>query len=377
MGLMTNFIQIDIDATYEGLTCREMIRLTRSRLGVGRDDTNRYDDDDVIQALNMGQERFAKLTSCLMQPVVIICKAGRQNYTVPKGTLKVLSARYYSGDGASDYDEMRILRDARLMQRKDPQYRGTSGTPRFMFPTYRAGNLIMVGISPVPVSDANVLVNNTPYGKTTAATGMTIAGNVSGVHKTGYPASAFLVDSLGRDLLSLGALPGYPVYNTTQGTSGLITAIEHADQINDKVVATLDGAGTWAVGDAYEILMTNYGVNIDADADHALVGTQLGVIADIISGQGTIGMDIARKPIPLTLVGDNMVSELPANYQEAQIAFAIYWLASGEFAGVSQPQKAADAIAIFRAYVDEYNRPNETVTETDNEIEDRSSEYLY
>jgi hypothetical protein len=366
---MTNLVQIDIDATYEGLTCREMIRLTRARLGVGQDDANRYTDDNVVQALNMGQERFAKLTNCLINPVVIVGKAGRQNYALPRGALRVLSARWYTGDSPSDYFDLKILRDARDMQKRDSMYRGTLGDPDFMFPTYRSGNMLMVGVSPIPTYDGNILINNIPYGKTTDITGFTIAGNIAGQHKTGYAASAFLVDSLGRDLLSLGALVGYPVYNTTQGTSGLITAIGNQDSVNDKVTATLSGAGTWAVGDSFQILMSEYGVNLDADVDHALVGQQLGVIADVISGVGTFGLDVARKPIPLSAIQDTMISEIPAAYQEAQISYAVYWLASGMFAGVVQTQKAVDAMAIFQAYVNEFNLSDETLETSENMVE--------
>jgi hypothetical protein len=255
------------------------------------------------------------------------------------------------------------------MQKRDSMYRGTLGDRDFMFPTYRSGNMLMVGVSPIPTYDGNILINNIPYGKTTDITGFTIAGNIAGQHKTGYAASAFLVDSLGRDLLSLGALVGYPVYNTTQGTSGLITAIGNQDSVNDKVTATLSGAGTWAVGDSFQILMSEYGVNLDADVDHALVGQQLGVIADVISGVGTFGLDVARKPIPLSAIQDTMISEIPAAYQEAQISYAVYWLASGMFAGVVQTQKAVDAMAIFQAYVNEFNLSDETLETSENMVE--------
>jgi hypothetical protein len=373
---MTNVVQIDIDATYEGLTCREMIQVTRGRLGVGPDDVNRYTDANVVQALNMGQNLFAKKTACLQQPAVIICASGRQNYGLPSGTLKVLSARYYTGNGATEYDELTIIPDSKAMQRIDCQYRGTAGDPTYMFPTYRTGNRQMVGVSPIPTSDANVMVNATDYGKVTGITGYTIAGDIAGTHKAGYAASAFLVDADGRDLVLLGAMVGYPVYNTTQGTWGEITAIGDQDAVNDKVTATLS-AGSWAVGDVFEILMSNYGVNIDADTGHVLIGTQVGVIADVISGQGTIGLDIARKPITLAVATDTMICEIPEVYHEAVIAFATYWLALGKFAGVAQPQKAADALAVFNAYVNEYKLSDETLVETDGEIEDRASgEYL-
>jgi hypothetical protein len=373
---MTNVVQIDIDATYEGLTCREMIQVTRGRLGVGPDDVNRYTDANVVQALNMGQNRFAKLTACLQQPAIIVCASGRQNYGLPSGTLKVLSARYYTGNGATQYDELKIIPDSKAMQRIDSQYRGTAGDPIYMFPTYRTGNRQMVGVTPIPTSNANIMVNATDYGRVTGITGYTIAGDISGVHKAGFAASAFLVDSLGRDLSVLGGMVGYPVYNTTQGTWGTITAIGDQDAINDKVTATLS-AGTWAVGDAFVIPMSDFGVGIDADPNHAYVGTQVGVIADVITGQGTIGLDIARKPITLAVATDTMICEIPETYHEAVIAFATYWLALGKFAGVAQPQKAAEALAIFNAYVNEFKLSDETLVETDGEIEDRSQEWLY
>ena len=208
-------------------------------------------------------------------------------------------------------------------------------------------------------------------------TGYTFAGNIAGVHKTGYAASAFLVDSLGRDLLSLGAMVGYPVYNTTQGTSGTITAIGDQDAVNDKVTATLSGSGTWAVGDAWQILMADYGISVDADADHIITGAQNGTIADVLTGMGTVGLDLARKPLPMAVAADTLVCEIPASYQEAPISYAVYWLGQGKFKGVSQPEKAADALAIFNQYVAEFKLPDETVTESDSEIEDRSGEYLY
>ncbi|MFA4834863.1 MAG: hypothetical protein WC749_02160 [Dehalococcoidia bacterium] len=376
---MANVVQIDIDATYEGLTCREMIQVTRGRLGVGPNDTNRYTDANVVQALNLGQNRFAKLTACLIQPAIIVCANGRQNYGLPSGTLKVLSARYYTGNGATEYNELKILQDSKAIQRIDSQYRGTAGDPVYMFPTYRTGNRQMVGVSPIPTSDANVMVNATDYGRVTGITGFTIAGDIAGTHKAGYAASAFLVDSAGRDLVYLGAMVGYPVYNTTQGTWGTITAIGDQDATNDKVTATLS-SGSWAVGDAFEILMSNYGVSLDADTGHVLMGTQTGVIADVITGQGTIGLDIARKPITLSVGVDfagnsleTMICEIPETYHEAVIAYATYWLALGKFAGVAQPQKAAEALAVFNAYVNEYKLSDETLVETDGEIEDRAS----
>ena len=86
---------------------------------------------------------------------------------------------------------------------------------------------------------------------------------IAGTHKTGYPASAFYIDANGRDLIALGMSVGMTVYNETDGSSGVITAIQNGDSVNDKIVATLSGGSTnlWAIGQMMSIMGGGFPVN--------------------------------------------------------------------------------------------------------------------
>lgn len=356
---MTTPFQIDTSHYWEGLSATELVQNVRRRLGVGADDTNRYSNADVIQALNMGAERFAHLTACLLYPVVIIGVASRQSYRLPYHSLRVVSGRFYTGSNAYDYIDLRILDSHLDMAKKDPEYRGTSGNPLYLFPNYRAGNVLQIGVSPIQVVDGVNFVAD-DYGLMTSATGFEFTGNITGLHKTGFTASTFLVDSAGRNLSNLGAKVGYPVFNVTDDSSGVITAIGNQDATNDKITATLDGGTNdfWTPDDSFQIPMSEYGVILDSAGDEAITFSSMyGVLADIQGGVGNFVLDVARKPLPLSSDLTNMggmISEIPAAYQEAQIAFATYWLASGAFKGTSLPEKAQQQYALFQAMVNEY-----------------------
>ena len=374
---MVNPVQIDTNAFYEGLSAREMIENSRRWLGSGATDTTRYTDAAVVQGLNYGQERFAKLTGCLLMPAVILLKAGRQSYRLPFNTLGVKAGRYYTSDSPSDYYELKIKADMKQMQRLNPNFRGDAGTPDYMFPSYRAGNVQMFGLSPIPTMDGQVWVGS-DYGLLQSATGFTNVGNIIGTHKAGYAASAFFVDAAGRDLVLAGALVGYPIFNMTDGSSGIITAIGSQDATNDKASATLTGGTNnyWTPGDTFEIPMGEYGVVVDvAGQETYTVSSWLGTIADIVGNTGNLVLDIARKPLPLSVTLDTFISEIPAAYQEAIIGYAVYWLGRGQYKGSVQTAKATEGLTVFNAYVAEYNQ-SEVLEETDKEIEDRSDEWL-
>lgn len=374
---MVQPIQTDLNTYYQGLSTQEIIYEIRRRLGQAPTDTGRYSDADVITAANYGQNRFAFLTSCLIMPAVITLKANRQSYRLPLNTLKVKAGRYYHSSSKTDYDELKILRDAKVMQRKDVQFRGTTGVPVYAYPSYRAGNIRMIGFSPFP-SSAGETWTGTAFGILTSATGFTNVGNVTGTHKTGYAASAFLVDSAGRNLATLGALAGYPIFNTTDGSSGVITAIGNQDATNDKVTATLSGGTNnyWSVGDSFQIPMSEYGVVIDAsDSETYTFTSWLGTIYDITGNTGNVILDIARKPLPLSANLLTSICEIPDPFQEAVIHFGVYWLGGGSYKGVAQEGKAKEAEVKFYQMVEEYNFTQE-IEESDSEVEDRNSEWL-
>ena len=250
--MTTNPYVIGVGNYYEGKNTQEMLDDVRRWLGVASTDTTRYSDADIVKALNMGQERFAYLTACLLMPVIIVVKADRQNYRVPFNALRVLAGVYYKGTNRYDYEELTLLKGRNHMKSVNPYYRGETGDPQFLFPSYRSGNILLVGISPIPTTDGESWVG-TDYGILQSATGFTNVGNVLGTHKTGFTSSAFLVDADGRDLTLLGALVGYPIYNVTDGSAGIITAIGDEDATNDKVTATLAGGtlNEWNTGDSF------------------------------------------------------------------------------------------------------------------------------
>jgi hypothetical protein len=366
---MTTPIQVDQNRYWEGLSSLEMVNLVQSRLGVGQGDYTRYTKAQIVQALNMGGVRFAKLTACLLMPVVIIGKANRQNYRVPFGTLRIVGARYYTGEAQTDYTDLKVLRDMGAMQLRDPMFRGTTGTPDYLFSSYRAGNIQLVGASPIPTVDG-AFWDASKYGVVTAATGFQYVGNIVGSHKVGYAASAFFVDAEGRDLSTLGALAGYPIFNITDGSSGVITAIVDRDATKDQATATLSGGTNnyWSPGDLFNIPMGEYGVVLDGGLAETFISSYLGTIGDIAGGANNFVLDVARKPLELSATLDDYISEIPSEYQEAQVAFATYWLGSGQFKGLAQPDKAKEQLALFSAFVDEYNQ-NPLVEESENEVD--------
>lgn len=361
--------QVDYNRYWEGMTTLEMIYETQRHLGVAPGDFDRYTKADIVRALNRGGIKFAKATACLPYPVAIRLKTNRQNYRLPYGSLKVLSARYYSGDSASEYTELHVLNDPKKMQRIDRTYRGTAGTPEYCFPSYVSGNVSTIGFSPIPTADGD-RYDTDSFGLLTASTGLEFTGSITGTHKTGYAASAFLVDADGRDLVTLGALVGWPVFNTTTGESATITSIADQDATNDRVNGTLSGAGVWTPGDAYSIPMSNFGVVLDVvDNNVWTLSSYYGTVADVISYNGNVMLDVARAPLALSEDLDNVISEIPDNYQEAQVAYAVHILGRGAFKGMVQMDKAMAALTLFNSMVDEYNKLDEQFVATENAVE--------
>ena len=358
-------VQTDVNAWYEGLTYLDMVQDVQRWLGVAAGDYNRYSEADICKALNVGAERFAKLTSCLITPVLIVCVANRQNYRLPYNTLKVISARYYTGDDRSSYQDLEILRDMEQMKLRDISFRGTTGCPVFLFPSYRSGNILNFGISPFP-DTAGTAFDAANYGVLATATGYTNVGNVTG---TAGASGASLVDSQARDFVALGVLVGYPVFNDTTGESGIITAITTTTAPNDTLTVTLSHSGSWTGGDTFSVPMAEYGVVMDAGSQETYtISSWYGTVADIYGLTGNLMLDIARKPIPLTVGGNTAVCEIPSAYQEAVIGYAVYRLGRAMYKGTTQLDKSDKGLGLFKDYVDEFNSTSE-IKQSNNAVE--------
>jgi hypothetical protein len=367
---MVTPIQFDVNAYYEGLSTIEMIYEAQRWLGVAIGDYDRYSKADIVTALNQGGLRFAKRTACILMPVVIVCAANRQHYRLPYNSLGVISARYYTAESRLAYEELEIIADMKRMQRLNSTFRGTTGTPAYLFPSYVSGNVLTVGVSPFPAVTGTSW-DGTPFGIVTSATGFTMVGNILGTHSASYPNSAFLVDAGGRDLTTLGALAGYPIFNTTKSEYALIAAIGDQDATNDKATGILSGSADWDAGDSYQIPMGEYGTVLDAGMNETYtMSSYLGTIGDIYGYPGNLILDVSRRPLSLSAVFDNFVSEIPAAYHEAQIAWAVYWLGRGEHSGVVQKEAATEGRTKFEEMVLEYQH-SEVAEATNNEVEDR------
>lgn len=354
--------QSDYGAFFEGLSIQEMIYEARKWLGVAEDDTTRYSNADCVTALNFAQERFAYLTGCLLMPTIIVVKANWQNYRLPFNALRVLGGAFYKTDNRYDYKELEMVRDKTAMKRINPYYRGDTGDPEYLFPSYRAGNNLHIGISPIPTTNGTSWTGD-DYGVVSSATGFTMTGNLTGQHKAGYPGAAYMVDSLGRNFSTLGVQVGHMIFNTTDGSSGLITAIGDADATNDKLSVTLTGGtdNDWDTGDSFQVPLSEYGVVIDAtDEESYFFSSYLGTIANIYGKSGNLLLDVARKPLDLNVNNLSSVTEIPAPHHPGLVGYAVWWLGSRAYKGVMEVEKAKEGMEVFNVHVNDYKGLGQT-----------------
>ncbi len=241
------------DPYWEGFTAQAMVHVVRRRLGMSPTDENRYPTESVVHALNIGAVRFAKMTLCLQHQVVVIGQANRMTYPVPFGSLRILAARYYTGNNQQDYYELNVIRSTREMQRKDSEFRGNAGQPEWLFPVKRAGRVPFFGTSPYPSVDGVVFQQ------------------ITGQHTAdpNYLNSPSLVDAAGRDLVAMGATINNPSVNIQQQQIGLFTL--QAPNGNLYTISAMDTQGLLVTpGSAgnpqaafylgtWEITVNNYG----------------------------------------------------------------------------------------------------------------------
>lgn len=355
----------DFNVILQGRKALQMVHMVQRQLGVKRDDFTLFGKQEVIDALNLGALKFVSMTGCLRIPIILRPTASQQNYRMPLSVLRVVAAKFYTSESANDYYELKILRDSRLMQRIDSEYRGALGTPNYAFPVFGGDRFWNLGFSPIPASSGEAF-DETDYDLVASTFNLGTMASIAGTHKTGYSASAFLVDNAGRNLASLGALQGYPIFNTTKGAAALVRALGDEDATNDKVTATLSNNATWDTGDAFVIPLADYGISIDSVAGTVeILSSASGELSNVLPGTDNFLLEGVRQPLPLSPWLDNQVCEIPINYQDAVIAYAV-----AELGG------SGDAKAIFDNYVLEYETRGNKVEVSDNMIEDRSREWL-
>lgn len=329
-------------------TSQDLINAVQTWLGVAIGDFNRYSQAQIIQALNLGQNKFTLLTECLTMPVLIVCQNNVANYLLPDCVQKVQSGRYYFGTDRMSYQELTIKGSMKELQDEVVDFRGDTGSPAYyMFPSYR-GKLVQVGISLFPSVDGTTF-NATNSGVTAFEPGSVWPGMAVGAAKI---AGASFIDSTGRDMTSLGVTVGLPIFNATNTgqLSGVITSITTTNSANDTLVAAM--GGNWAINDQAVIPLTNWGLAVDIPAD--TLWTIATGAADITPLTDNLMMDVVRKPMPINANYLSMIPEIDPDYTEAAVAWAVYLLGRAKHKGLEQTDKAADAKARFDELVEEF-----------------------
>lgn len=349
-------------------TTQDCINDVQRWLGVTAGDFNRYDQASIIQALNAGQSRFTLLTECLTMPILIVVQNNIQNYRLPDFCQKILSARYYYGDDRMSYQELTIKGSARELQDEVLDFRGALGSPAYyLFPSYRGG-VIQFGISMIPSTDGTAF-NAANSGCVAFNPGTSWPGAAS---VSALSANARFIDSLGTDLTTLGVTTGLPIFNATQSLSGIITAISQTNSVNDTLTASM--GGNWAVSDSAIIPLPDWGLAIDVPArviwtilTLSTDGTQsMGTVGDITAFHDNMVLDVVRKPMPMSTDYLDMVPEIPADYIDAIVGWAVYTLGRASYKGLIQQPKAEEGKKRFEDLATEFREMSPFADQSEN-----------
>lgn len=342
----------DFNLIPRGFTTAMLIRQVQRQLKIPKNDFTEFEKNEIIQALNAAMEAFVAATGCLRTIAIIRPNASQQNYRLPFGLQRVHAGKFYTGANAQNYNDLIIEDSIVKMQAIDSNYRGQTGTPQYLFPAVMTADFLTLGFYPIPTTNGSAV---TTTGLISNALDIGSMASLTGTHKaTGYDNSDFLVDNAGRDLSTLGAIPGYPVYNTTRGAAAIIRSLGNAAATNDKVTADLPRETKWVAGDAFRIPLTEYGLLLDGTTGvNYVLSSGTAQVANLSPGTGNILLDLIRKPLPLSQFLDDQICEIQPMYQGAIVAKAVFMLSGN-----------ANAEAVFTAGTQNYETAGRKVDVT-------------
>lgn len=358
----------DFNLVAAGNSTRNLMRKVQRALKIKKLDFSEYEVDEMVAALNSGMEAFAAFTGCLRTLAVIRPSASQQNYRLPFGIKRVVTAKFFTGDSLTSYRDLIVLDDARTMARLDANYRGETGSPLYCFPAYKNAEFLTIGFAPIPTSNGSTY---TPATDSLVATALDLGSmaSITGTHiVSSYDNSDYLVDNDGRNLANLGAIPGYPVYNTTRNAAAIIRSIGDAEATNDKVTADLPRQTKWVASDAFRIPLTEYGLLLDSVTKiNYVMSSAASELSNLTPLTGNILVDLVRRPLPLspntTLL--DQICEIPIEYQSALVSYAVHEL-SGD----------GDAFAHFMNMVNGYEVHGKPVEVTEKSVYDEMGKHL-
>lgn len=375
MPLQTGFAGV-----FEGWTRLELIQKVLRGLhqpiadpGISTDsDFNRYPKQDIIDKLIEGQVEFVSITDSLTAFEIVETIAGRAEYNYPNDALKILSAEWYSA--VTRYEELVIVSNKQQMKRVSITYKtDAAGQLEYLYPSYNSGNIRKFGVYPRPASDGTFFISSSEYGVVTDIDDFSITGNLTGTHRIGAGGNvAYLEDENGRDFSTLGVKVGMMIFNNSDASSGQITAISNGNATNDRLAVTLSG-GTdddFDEGDTFDVPVGEYGVVIQASSEEDLsFDSDYGAMQDMTTLPGNILLDYVKRP--LNLDSDTQYPEIPMDYQQALVEYAIWKLGGTEYDGFVAEKRSAQAENEWLGYVTRYTTLGEEVVEADNQVEDR------
>ena len=333
-------------------TTQDCVNAVQDWLSIARGDFNRYPADAIYKALNNGAARFTLLTECLTMPVLIVAQANMQHYRLPDCVQKIQSGRYYYGSDRYSYQELTIKGSMRELQDEVLDWRGAQGSPAYyLVPSYRAGNIVQFAISMFP-STAGTSFSATNSGVLAFNAGTTWPGAATGANLT---AGASYIDSLGRDMTTLGVTVGLPIFNITNTNYlfGFITGITTTNAANDTLTASM---GTnWAVSDKAVIPLPDWGLAIDIPAGTLnTICSATGTVGDLTAFTDNMILDVVRKPFPMLSTMPSFVPEMPSDYVEAAVAYAVYQIGRAAFKGLIQKEKSEEGKQRFSELIEQY-----------------------
>ena len=334
-------------------------------------DFNRYPKQDIVDKLVEGQIEFVSLTDSVTTFAIVETVAGQSEYRYPSEALKILSAQWYSA--ATRYEELTIVSNKQQMKRVSTTFRtDAAGQLEYLYPSYNHGNIRKFGVYPKPATDGETYTGSS-MGVLTSATDFTFTGDVTGTHRVGAGDNrAYAEDETGRDFSTLGVVVGMMIFNTTDASNGQITALSDGNATKDRAAVTLSG-GTdddFDEGDSFVVTTGEYGVVIRADgSEEWAFSTEYGALQDINPLAGNIMLDFVKRPKILDF--DNQYPEIPMDYQQALVEYAVWKLGGTEYDGFTAEKRAAQGETAWLEHISRYNAIGDLVVEADNQVEDR------
>lgn len=299
----------------------------------------RYPLSLIIEKINDAARDLAVDTRLLQTQAIIRLRAGKRLYPLPPDAYSVIDITYFGAEGHSvtlpifTYQYMRHLTKNNFYTFR--------GVPEAAYLGDVYGNQRSIGFYPIPKDDGDAIELN-GYGVLSQVSDWSIANSITGLHDGGN-ASAKLIDS---DADFSGVPLGTMVFNETDGSSGVVTAIETTSNPNDTLVATLSGGtdNLWDNGDSYLVASGAYGalIKLDNETEYYIYGLN-GEIVSINPSKGNVLLTYCRYPSELR----NLLNypEIMVNSQEAIAYGAAYRLLlynspSSEFVQKAQLYKA-------------------------------------